>query len=181
MNKREIRRLQKEINEKNEGGIPEQPGIIEIVTNSSVFKYFLNGMIVFGVCFVLCFFVFNVLLTQIGVEGYSMQPTINLEAYGNDGEFNTDSMFYLKTSNINNKDIVIIKGGKTDSGEKIIKRVVATPGQTITFKNVREVINANSYIVAEVYVNNIKLEEDYIKKDKDSEYEGNFSSESFLW
>lgn len=163
MNKRKMNQF-----EKNMAGIEQDenfhnPNIIEVISSTSLFKYFLGGMIIFGVCFVSCLFVFQVLLTQIGVVGYSMQPSINASAYGENGELNTDSVYYINSSKINYKDIVIVDGGKTDSGDKIIKRVIALPGQTITFKNVREVIDANSHFQVEVYVNNIKLNETYIK------------------
>jgi len=162
MNNREIKETKNNL-ENKPSEVPTKPSIIEIVCKSSIFKYFLGGMVIFGVCFISCFFVFQVLLTQIGVVGYSMQPTINLSAYGNDGEFNTDSVYYINSKKIVNKDIVIIKGGKTDSGKKIIKRVIASPNQTITFKNVREVIDANSHVFVEIYVDGKKLTESYIK------------------
>ena len=162
MNKKE-KLLNKSIKEPN-SSIPNQANIIEIVAKSSIFKYFLGGMVIFGICFIACLFTFQILLTQIGVVGYSMQPTINISAYGNDGEYNTDSVYYLHTNNIKNKDIVIIKEGKTDSGEKIIKRVIASPGQTITFKNIKEVVDANTHIVIDVYVDGKKLNENYISK-----------------
>lgn len=154
-----------ENNENIKSTIPDHPKITELVANSSIFKYIFGGMVIFGVCFISCLFVFQILLTQIGVIGYSMQPSINAAAYGNDGDHNTDSVYYIKSKNIEYKDIVIINGGKTESGDKIIKRVIATPGQTITFKNVREVIDANSHIVIDIYINGKKLKENYIKKE----------------
>jgi len=141
------------------------PSTIEIVTSSSIFRYFLGGMIIFGVCFIACLFTFQIVLTQIGVIGYSMQPTINASAVGNDGNINTDSVYYVRSNSFKTKDIVIIKGGLTESGDKIIKRVVATPGQTITFKTLREIYNANPYLFYEVYIDGEKLVEDYIKEE----------------
>ena len=82
-----------------------QPNIIEVVSSTSLFKYFLGGMIVFGICFVSCLFVFQILLTQIGVIGYSMQPSINASAYGEDGELNTDSVYYIKDNKYSYKDM----------------------------------------------------------------------------
>lgn len=165
MKKRNMNKFEKSLLNMTSKDNKPQPNIIEVVSSSSLFRYFLGGMVIFGVCFVSCLFIFQVLLTQIGVVGYSMQPTINASAYGNDGEINTDSVYYIKSNNINYKDIVIIRGGKTDSGDKIIKRVVATPGQTITFKNIREVIDANSHIYIEIYIDGKRLEEDYIKQE----------------
>jgi len=171
MNKKEIKELEKTIDNKPKE-IPTQPSVIEIVTNSSFFKYFLGGMVIFGVCFIICFYVFNIILTQTEVRGYSMQPTINASALGIDGDINTDFVYYKKTNDIKYKDIIILKEGYTVSkdGEqhKLIKRVIATPGQTITFKNVREVINTNSLIYVEIYVDGVKLKEDYIKKDPET-------------
>ena len=76
MNKKE-KLLNKSIKEPN-SSIPNQANIIEIVAKSSIFKYFLGGMVIFGICFIACLFTFQILLTQIGVVGYSMQPTINI-------------------------------------------------------------------------------------------------------
>lgn len=132
--------------------------VIEIVTSSSIFKYFLGAMIIFGVCFISCLFTFQIVLTAVGVVGYSMQPTINASATGEYGENNIDVVYSYSASSYSYKDIVIIKEGKTTSNEKIIKRIIATPGQTITFKKIRE----DAKIYYEVYVNDAKLEEDYI-------------------
>lgn len=132
--------------------------VIEIVTASSIFKYFLGAMIIFGVCFVVCLFTFQIVLTAIGVEGYSMQPTINASATGERGENHIDVVYCYNASNYSYKDIVIIKEGKTSSNDKLIKRIIATPGQTITFKKVKE----DAKIYYEIYINGTKLEEDYI-------------------
>ena len=148
-------------------GVPTVPNTIEILSNSSIFKYFLSGMVIFGICFISCLFVFQILLTQIGVKGYSMQPTINASAYGDEGQYNNDYVYYFNSNKIASKDIVIIKGGKTDSGDKIIKRIIATPGQTITFKKTKEtLLNANLVLYVDVYVNGIKLEETYINEEQ---------------
>ena len=156
------RKLRNQSDQKS-GTIPTIPSTIEILSKTSIFKYFLSGMVIFGVCFISCLFVFEVLLTQISVKGYSMQPTINTSAYGDEGQYNRDYVYYCNSSKYNNKDIVIINGGKTESGDKIIKRVVATPGQTITFKNTGEtIINTNYLIYFDIYINDTKLYESYI-------------------
>ena len=140
-----------------------KPKVIEIQSKPSFFSYFLSAMVIFGICFVCFLFVFQIVLEQIGVHGYSMQPTINAEATGTKGDQNTDTVFYIGKSKYKYKDIVIIKEGKTSSGEeKLIKRVIATPGQTITFKSLSTSLTSN-HIPYEIYIDGKKLEEDYIK------------------
>lgn len=141
--------------------IPTQPKVIEIITRSSVFKYFLGAMIIFGVCFVSCMFVFQVLFTQIEVIGYSMLPTINQSATGNDGDKKTDFVYYMQTNNYKREDIVIIKEGKTPSNAKLIKRIIAVPGDSISFVKTGG-SPSNGRYTYEIYLNNNKLVEDYI-------------------
>ena len=141
----------------------ERPKVIEIQTRSTIFSYFLGAMVIFGICFVCFLFVFQILLTQIGVHGYSMQPTINSQAQGENGDEKTDTVFYIDRNSYSYKDIVIIKEGKTTSGdEKLIKRVIAVPGQTITFKSLTTSLTSNE-IPYEIYIDGKKLEESYIK------------------
>ena len=162
--------LENELNNDNlKTSIPESPKTIEIITKSSIFRYFLGGMLIFGICFVSLFFTFNVVLKQIGIIGYSMQPTINASAIGADGDKRTDSAYYIKDSSYDYKDIVIIKGGNTESGDELIKRVIATPNQTITFKKTKELLkNAKLNLYYEVYVDGKKLTENYIKNEESS-------------
>ena len=137
--------------------------VIEIVTSSSIFKYFLGAMIIFAVCFVSCLYVFQIVLTPIGVEGYSMQPTINASATGTNGDSHTDTVYFFSSSIYAYKDIVIIKEGKTTSNEKLIKRIIATPGQTITFiKTYQTMQNTQVCIYFDIYIDGVLLEEDYI-------------------
>lgn len=143
------------------------PKIIEIITGSTVFRYFLSAMIIFGICFVSLLFTFNIMLTPIIVEGYSMLPTINSSAIGAEGSVHTDYVYVSKHSSIKRKDIIVIAPGKTERDVQIIKRVIATPGDTITFKRVGTKFSGTSscYIV-EVYLNGEKLEEDYTYEDE---------------
>lgn len=140
-----------------------EPKVIEIQSRPSFFSYFLSAMVIFGVCFVCFLFVFQILLQQIGVHGYSMQPTINAQATGTKGDQNTDTVFYIGKNKYKYQDIVIINEGKTSSGnEKLIKRVIATPGQTITFKSLTTSLTSEK-IPYEIYIDGKKLDEDYIK------------------
>ena len=132
-----------------------KPKIIEITAGNSVFGYFLGAMVIFGVCFGCCVFLFDVIFSPVSVIGVSMQPTIN--ATGN-GTVNTDTVYYIKTSQYKSQDIVIINAGKTGSNKAIIKRVVALPGQKVTFKKIGE--TSQDFIV-EYYVDDVLMNDDY--------------------
>ena len=102
-----------------------------------------------------------------------MQPTINASALGINGDRNTDTAYYkaLGDSDLAYKDIVIINGNYTKSAHSLIKRVIATPGQTITFKTYGSEKNDASthyktYLRYKVYINGVLLEEDYIKNEE---------------
>lgn len=138
---------------------------IEIITRSSIFSYFLNAMIIFGVCFVCCWFVFYVLFTQVEVIGLSMLPTINSSAYNEQDDQHVDYVYIIGASKYKYKDIVVIKEGKTTTNSRIIKRVIATPGQTIGFRKT-SISPANGKIYYDIYLDGKKLEEDYIYEEQ---------------
>lgn len=139
-----------------------KPHIIEIITGSSMFKYVLGAMIIFAICFISSLFTFNIMLTPVEVQGYSMLPTINNTAVGENANVYNDIVYISKTKNIKYKDIVVIKEGKTPSGKQIIKRVIACPGETITFKRVGTEFNAlQEYFLVDIYINGVKLNETY--------------------
>lgn len=138
---------------------------IEIITGSTVFRYVLGAMIIFAMCFITSLFTFNIVLIPVEVQGYSMLPTINASASGDGGETYTDIVYVSKSKNIHYKDIVVIKGGKTPSGKQIIKRVIATPGDTLTFKKVDTTYEYGQiYFVVDIYLNGNKLNETYTKE-----------------
>lgn len=146
----------------------DKPNIIktiEIITGSTIFKYVLGAMVIFAICFISSLFTFNIILVPIEVQGYSMLPTINASATGLDGKTYTDIVYIVKPRTVSHKDIVVIEGGKTQSGVQIIKRVIATPGDTLTFKvtNV-EFLEFKSYFVVDIYLNGKKLVENYTKE-----------------
>lgn len=138
---------------------------IEIITGSTVFRYVLGAMIIFAMCFITSLFTFNIVLVPVEVQGYSMLPTINASASGDGGETYTDIVYVSKSKNIHYKDIVVIKGGKTPSGKQIIKRVIATPGDTLTFKKIDTTYEYGQiYFVVDIYLNGNKLNETYTKE-----------------
>lgn len=138
---------------------------VELSALNSVFQYLLVAMIVFGCCFVTSFFTFNFVLIPVEVQGYSMYPTINSSAMGENAEFYNDIVYISKSKKVEYKDIIIIKEGKTPSGKQLIKRVIATPEQTITFKRVgTEFVGLQEYFLVDIYIDGEKLEEDYTKE-----------------
>ena len=102
----------------------------ELEQKISKFSPYANILIIFGVCFVFVTFIFNVILTPIGISGISMQPTIN--ASYTDYSQKYDAVYYVKSNNYTPHDIVIIK----NDDEHIIKRVVATAGETVSISRV---------------------------------------------
>ncbi len=150
----------------------EHTKVIEVNTSTSLFRYFLGAMIIFGVCFVSCLFIFQVVFTQIGIIGYSMQPTLNASATGKDGDKNTDIVYFYNSHSYEYKDIVIIKEGRsyangTPTEDKLVKRVIATPGQKLSIKKIRtENISGQEYFIIEFAINDKVLVEDYIKEQK---------------
>ena len=107
-------------------------------TNSLLF-YFLA---VFGVVFLSIFFLFNVYLTPISVIGQSMLPTINAQTTSNSDDEHNDMVYYREKNSYSYGDIVIISNeseqyikneNKTERIHFLIKRIIACPGDTITF------------------------------------------------
>jgi len=144
----------------------KKPKIIEIISGSSLFKYTSYAMIIFAICFLANIFTFQIMLTPVDVAGYSMLPSINASAQGESGDIYTDYVFIAKSQNIKRRDIVVIKGGRTQSGNELIKRVIALPGDTLTFKRVRverDSIDAPECYVVDIYLNGKLLKEDYTK------------------
>ena len=95
---------------------------------------------VFGVIFMSLVLVFQIWLTPIKVVGSSMQPTINISITSEIDEEHCDVVYYTKQDSYSSDDIVIVENtnnkyvpSDTQTIEYIIKRIVATPGQTIRF------------------------------------------------
>ena len=87
-----------------------------------------------------------------------MLPNINISAKGTDYDLYNDTVYYVKTKEYKALDVVVINEGKTERGNKIIKRVVATPGQTIKFKKTGETFNS---IIVQYYVDGVLMNDDY--------------------
>lgn len=108
-------------------------------------------MLVFGVVFMAFIFIFQVWLTPIKVVGSSMQPTINASIISETDDTHCDIVYFDDKKSYSNDDVVIVKNNnykyipyieqKDENGKVVakqdvsyfIKRVIACPGQTITF------------------------------------------------
>lgn len=95
-------------------------------------------MLVFGIVFLSCTFVFQILLSPIKVVGMSMQPTINLKVLNSTDEDHCDIVYFNKDKTYQTNDIVIVSNEKQNYIADpevlyVIKRVIACPGDTITF------------------------------------------------
>lgn len=117
-------------------------------TNKSNFEFKTNSLLfhflcVFGIVFLSVFFIFGVYLTPITVVGQSMYPTINAKTTSDSDRSHCDVVYYRAKKNYTYGDIVIFSNledhyindsQKTSSIDYLIKRVIACPGDTITFQ-----------------------------------------------
>ncbi len=121
----------------NQPPVDEKPQFEGYKTNSLLFMFL--GL--FGVVFLSIFFMFNVYLTPISVVGQSMLPTINAQTLSNSDKTNNDLVYYREKDSYTYGDIVIISNeaehyitnSKNSHVDFLIKRVIACPGDTITF------------------------------------------------
>lgn len=136
--------------ELNENQSEEQPSqepeeLLSEMTeaNSRATKSFIGStlhifMLVFGLVFLSCTLVFQILLTPIQVVGQSMQPTINISVKSNTDEDHCDIVYYNKDKTYQTGDVVIVSNLdkqyiNDDDVDYLIKRVIACPGDSITF------------------------------------------------
>ena len=117
--------------------VEEKPAFEGYKTNSLLFHF----LAVFGVVFLSIFFMFNVYLSPISVIGQSMLPTINAKTLSNTDSVHNDLAYYREKDSYTYGDIVIISNEEEHyitNTEKyqvdfLIKRIIACPGDTITF------------------------------------------------
>lgn len=136
--------------ELNENQSEEQPSqepeeLLSEMTeaNSRATKSFIGStlhifMLVFGLVFLSCTLVFQILLTPIQVVGQSMQPTINISVKSSTDEDHCDIVYYNKDKTYQTGDVVIVSNLEKqyinkDDVDYLIKRVIACPGDSITF------------------------------------------------
>ena len=142
---------------------------------------------IFGVVFLVSLYFFQVFMSPIKVVGKSMQPTINSQVLSDDDEEHCDIVYYRKQNSYTNDDIVIISNENdkyVDSADPekpakfLIKRIIACPGDEITFY-VTNYENSIYYYDILVKNNNgeqVLLTDSYLKEEMkftESEYRSN--------
>ena len=117
---------------------PKKPKFEGYKTNTLLFHF----LCIFGIVFTCVFFLFNIFLTPITVVGQSMQPTINNQTTSNNDTTHIDVVYYRAKDHYTYGDIVIISNetdhyiDNTNRSKRVnflIKRIIACPGDTITF------------------------------------------------
>ena len=117
---------------------------------------FINIILIIILTFMIAFLSLSLIFLKYEVIGVSMQPTYNIELeVGKDDEYYINSIYKDKViiNSLNkgtNSDIVVLNV----DGEVVIKRIIATGGQTLTLKQ-----EGNYYFF---YVDGVKLEESYL-------------------
>ena len=115
--------------------------MIEVNTPNFFGRHFLHLLAIFGIGFLSFFFIFNVYFVPITIIGSSMQPTINNSiTYANDDK-HCDIVYYRPKENYDIGDILIVDAvnylptAQTGSRpvSSVIKRLIAKPGQTVSF------------------------------------------------
>ena len=152
-----------------------------ISPNKTKPKFFIGGglysfLMTFGVVFLVSLFFFQVFMSPIKVVGKSMQPTINASVLSDEDQDHCDIVYYHNQDSYTNEDIVIIsnegdKYVKSADPEKpvnfLIKRVIACPGDTITF-SVTKIEHGNFYYSISVKDSSgktIPLSDDYTSEE----------------
>lgn len=105
---------------------------------SNLIKNIISSILVVLIFFLLFIslvnFTFNMLYVETQVRGYSMQPTINLNA--KNSYVKGDKIYINQYSTFTNDDIVV---AKVDwHSDYIIKRIVGTPGDKIQIKDLQD-------------------------------------------
>lgn len=133
---------------------------------------------IFGVIFFSLFYYFKVYLTPISVVGQSMLPRINASTTSDEDTTHIDIVYYRAKQNYTYGDVVIISNknnqyiddsNQTYEIDYLIKRIVALPGDTITFF-LSDISDNNLYYYYDVQVvksngEQVELnEESYIKE-----------------
>lgn len=169
--------------EKNEQTVVNSDAdMIEVHTPNFFEQHFLHILSIFGIGFLVFTFIFQLYLSPIYIVGRSMQPTINADSTSATDEQHTDLIYYRQQDSYQKQDIVIVDASDYLSESNIIKRIIATAGDTLKFEFYQ--IDGHSYSINngkyieqytqyscyyDLYLNGEKLVEDYI-----------FSQENFI-
>lgn len=153
--------------------------MIEVQTPNFFEQHFLHILTIFGIGFLIFTFIFQLYLSPIYIVGRSMQPTINEDSISSTDQRHTDLIYYKKANSYNKGDIVIIDATQYLNESSIIKRVIATAGDTLTFEfynieafahsldngsSMQKYFTFSCYY--HLYLNGEPLREDYIMSDE---------------
>lgn len=117
-------------------------------------KRLLKAVLVVLSCYFIAVISNLVFLEQIVVYGSSMETTLE------NGEFGLADKQIFKLTSLKRFDIVVIQ----DNDEKIIKRIIGLPNETITYSN--GVLKVNGYVVEEGFIDDINKNQT-TRNDKD--------------
>jgi len=144
--------------------------MIKVESPSFFERHFIHLLVVFAIGFLSFIFVFEIYLTPMYIVGKSMQPGINAAATSTTDKTHTDLIYYRPVNNYTNNDIVVVNSVNylaSDEVSSIIKRVIAKPGDTITFvlKKAEQTYPSN-YLTIEysIKLNGEALKESYINE-----------------
>ncbi len=119
--------------EKERTGLGSDVEMIEVHTPNFFEQHFLHILSIFGVGFLIFTFIFQLYFSPIYIVGRSMQPTINVDSTSATDSSHTDLIYYRQQQTYNKQDIVIIDASDYLNESSIIKRIIATAGDTLTF------------------------------------------------
>lgn len=162
--------------EKEKASLGSDVEIIEVHTPNFFEQHFLHILSIFGIGFLIFTFIFQLYFSPIYIVGRSMQPTINADSTSATDTSHTDLIYYRKQQTYSKQDIVIIDASDYLSEASIIKRIIATAGDTLEFRfykiddilhhplnngnHIENYVTYNCYY--NLYLNGEKLTEDYI-------------------
>lgn len=127
----------------------------------------LSVMFIFITAFVVLAMIAESVYFYTGVEGLSMKPTINASAQ--DSRQAYDHVYVNTYQKGTYNDIIVIEHtNRFNETKKVIKRLIAMGGDTVTIDN-------NDPYRTKVYVNGVLLEENYLDLTMNSKF-GGFSS-----
>ncbi len=138
---------------------PRQDSSLNQTGSGSFWQQWNDVIITVAVTLAVVLLVTNFLYKPVRVDGSSMYPTLYDKSLGFAG-------ILERTQGIKRFDIVVIQ--KPDSSEKLVKRVIGLPGETVTFAD--DIL----YIDGVVYEQDF-LDEEYVNQQKATQSDNLFT------
>ena len=123
-----------------------------IIKESQGYKKSIDLFLLLSVVISFCFISFSYWFIDVNVVGPSMQPTVNAE-WSTLESYKQDTAYIQLNAIYHNGDIIVIE---LSEELFIIKRLIASGGDTV------KIIENETTLEIEVYVNDELLEEDYV-------------------